>query len=174
MARRVYWDACAFLGLINKEVDKHPDCMAVWREAERKKTVIFTSFFTWAEVYKAKCEGQAKPLSEEGDKEIEVVLSQPFIEAVVVDEGIGLSARRLMRHHQECKKPTDAVHLATALRLSVDEMHTYDGSDLLKLNSRVMCADGRLLKICVPAPAPPEEPELPPAPLLERLEKGES
>lgn len=148
MARRVYWDACAFLGLLNKEADKHPACLSVWKEAKAGNTVIYTSFFTWAEVFKAKCEGKAKPLAEAADKDIEAILSQPFIEAVLVDEGIGLSARRLMRAHEACKKPTDAVHLASALRLSVDELHTYDGSDLLSLNGKVLCADGRPLVIC--------------------------
>lgn len=156
MARRAYWDACAFLGLLNKEVDKHSDCLAVWKEAEARKTVIYTSFFTWAEVFKAKCEGKAKPLAEEGDKAVEGLLSQPFIEAVVVDETIGTSARRLMRRHPECKKPTDAVHLATALRLGVDEMHTYDGSDLLSLDGKIMGSDGRYLTICVARPEPKE------------------
>lgn len=141
-----------FLGLINKEADKHPNCLAVWKEAERGETIIYTSFFTWAEVFKAKCEGKAKPLSEERDKEIEAVLNQGFIEAVVVDETIGVSARRLMRRFSECKKPSDAIHLATALRLGVDEMHTYDGSDLLLLDGKIMGSDGRYLRICVATP----------------------
>lgn len=153
----MYWDACAFLGLINNEVGRHPNCLAVWREAENGETIIHTSFFTWAEVFKARCEGDAKPLAEEKDKDIEAVLSQPFIEPVVVDEAIGIAARRLMRRHAECKKPTDGIHLATALRLSVDEMHTFDGSDLLALDGKLMCADGRYLKIChvQPIPRPP-------------------
>lgn len=137
-----------FLGLINSEVDKHQQCLAVWDEAVAGNTIIYTSFFTWAEVFKKKCEGPAKPLTEQGDKDIEAVLGQAFIEPVLVDEGIGISARRLMRAHPECKKPTDAIHLATALRLSVDEMHTYDGSDLLGLSDKIMCADGRYLSIC--------------------------
>lgn len=157
MARRVYWDACAFLGLINKEVGRHSKCLAVWREAEAGTTVLYTSFFTWAEVYKAKCEGKAKPLDEAGDQAIEEVLGQSFIEAVVLDEGIGLAARRLMRAHPVCKKPSDAIHLATALRLSVEEMHTFDGSDLLALDKKIMAADGRFLEICPvrPVPSPP-------------------
>jgi predicted nucleic acid-binding protein len=166
LARRVYWDACAFLGLINNEADKHADCLAVWREAEAGATIIITSFFTYAEVFKAKCEGKARPLSEEDDKKIEVILRQSFIEGVLVDEAIGIAARRLMRRHEECKKPSDSVHLATALRLSVDEMHTYDGSDLIALDGKIACADGRFLTICRARPIPP-----PPAPLLEALER---
>lgn len=169
----MYWDACVFLGLINSEAEKHPQCLAVWDEAFAGDTIIFTSFFTWAEVFKKKCEGPAKPLSEEGDKEIEVVLGQKFIEPVLVDEGIGLSARRLMRAHPACKKPTDAIHLASALRLGVDEMHTYDGSDLLGLSDKIMDAHGRYLPICVARPLPIEKPKPAgaPAPLLDLMKK---
>ena len=178
MPRRVYWDSCAFLGLINKEAGKHADCLAVWKEAEAGETVIFTSFFTYAEVFKAKCEGKAKPLAEADDKAIEEVLSQDFIEPVVVDEVIGIAARRLMRAHEECKKPTDGIHLATALRLNVDEMHTYDGSDLLHLSGKVNRADGMPLTICVPAAAPRSAQDkapakTKPAPLLEYLERSD-
>ncbi len=163
MVRRVYWDACTFLGLINKELDKHAACLAVWEEAKARKTLIQTSFFTYAEVFKARCEEKAKPMTEAGDKDIEAVLQQPFIEGVLVDEGIGISARRLMRQHEVCKKPSDGIHLATALRLNVDEMHTYDGSDLLALNGKILSANGRYLTICIPTPMPPP-PSPPPAP----------
>ena len=64
-----------------------------------------------------------------------------------------------MRHHPECKKPSDAIHLVTALALNVDEMNTYDGADLLGLDGKVNQTDGKPLKICVPTPGPlPPEP----------------
>ena len=159
MARRVYWDSCAFLGLLNQEVGKHADCRAVWEQAERGDALLYTSFFTFAEVFKAKCEGKAKPLAEADDKQVEALLRQKWIRPMLVDERIGVAARRLMRFHPECKKPSDAIHLATALALNVDEMHTYDGSDLLSLDGKINRADGKPLKICTPyAPPPPSRP----------------
>jgi predicted nucleic acid-binding protein len=122
----------------------------VWREAEAGKTLIYTSFWTIAEVYKAKCEGQAKPLAEDQDKVVEQALRQPWIRPVVVDELLGVTTRRLMRAHTQCKKPSDGLHLATACALSVDEMHTFDNSDLLTLDGKVLRADGKPLKICLP------------------------
>jgi predicted nucleic acid-binding protein len=161
---RVYWDSCDFLGLINPEEAKHADCRSVWEEAERRDTILLTSFFSFAEVFKAKCEGLAKPLAEAQDKQIEAMLRQPWVQAVVVDERIGTLARRLMRQHPECKKPSDAIHLATALVLNVDEMHTYDKSDLLRLSEQVMRADGVPLKICTAYAMPRPEPlQIPPA-----------
>lgn len=159
MPRKLYWDSCSFLGLINSEAGKHQDCLAVWSEAKGGRSVIYTSFFTYAEVFKVKCEGKAKPLPIDNDKPVEEVLQQPFIIPVVVDELIGIAARRLMRSYPECKKPSDAVHLATALRLNVDEMHTYDGSDLLALSGRVLRQDGKSLLICRPIPLPPLPPQ---------------
>jgi predicted nucleic acid-binding protein len=154
LPRRVYWDACTFLGLINQEPGKVNDCRLVWKDAESDDTLIYTSFLSFAEVFKVKCEGPAKPLSEQGDKQIEQLLRQKWIRPIVVDERISVAARRLMRQHSECRKPADGIHLATALALNVDEMHTFDGSDLLKLDGKVLRADGKLLKICPPKPIP--------------------
>jgi predicted nucleic acid-binding protein len=136
---------------------------AVWKEAETGQTVIWTSFLTFAEVFRAKCEGAAKPLREEEDRQVEQLLNQTFIRTAVVDEPIALSARRLMRQHPECKKPSDGIHVATALALNVDEMHTYDGSDLLHLTGKILRADGVYFTVSRPTPIPP-----PPAPPSER------
>jgi len=110
--------------------------------------------FTFTEVFRAKCEGDTKPLSEEEDKKIEMFLRQAWVRPIIVDEVIAIAARRLMRRHPQCKKPSDGIHLATALRLSVDEMHTFDGSDLLGLTGKINRTDGKPLVICKPTPAP--------------------
>jgi predicted nucleic acid-binding protein len=88
------------------------------------------------------------------DKKIEQLFRQKWVRPTVVDGRIGIAARRLMRFHAACKKPSDALHLATALALSVDEMHTFDGSDLLPLDGKVKWADDKPLKICIPTPSP--------------------
>lgn len=33
--RRVYWDACAWIGLLNNEPDKHPPLRIIWEHAQR-------------------------------------------------------------------------------------------------------------------------------------------
>jgi hypothetical protein len=58
------------LGLINQEPGRANHCTAVWKEGEAGDTLIYTSFFTFAEVFKAKCEGMAKPLAEAEDKKL--------------------------------------------------------------------------------------------------------
>ena len=160
-ARRVYWDSCCFLGLINQETGKASDCSGVWKEGASGQTVIYTSFFAFTEVIRAKCEGLTKPLPEAEDVNIEALLKQQWIRTLVVDERIALAARRLLRLHPECKKPSDGIHLASALSMNLDEMHTFDGSDLLKLNGKVQRADGKPQIICVPKILQP-----PPMPLF--------
>lgn len=138
------------------------DCSAVWQEASDGNTVIYTSFFTFAEVFKVKCADPATPLSEEDDKKIEDLFRQKWIKPILLDARIAIASRRIMRLHPVCKKPTDAVHLATALALSVEEMHTYDGSDLLTLDGKINRADGKPLTICKPSasPQPPKDLDL--------------
>lgn len=155
----MYWDACSFIGLLNQEPDKANDCTEVWREAERGDTIIITSFLSFAEVYKAKCEGNAKPLSDAHDERVVQLLRQPWIHPAVVDERIAVLARQLLRRHPECKKPTDGIHLATALTLNVVEMHTFDRADLLGLDGSLFRADGEKLRICTPKPIPAPEPK---------------
>lgn len=155
MPRRVYWDSCCFLGLINQEAGKASDCTGVWKEAESGKTIIYTSFFAFTEVIRAKCEGVTKPLPETDDVKIQTLLRQAWIRPLILDERIALAARNLLRLHPECKKPSDGIHLASALSMKVEEMHTYDGSDLLMLDGKIQRADGKPQVICVPKPLPP-------------------
>lgn len=161
MSRTVYWDSCTFLGLINHEAEKTKLCVPIWEEAERGETVIVTSYLTFVEVYRAKCEGIERPLAEANDQLVTDFLRQRWIRPAVLDERIALAAKALMRAHPECKKPNDSIHLATALRLNVDEMHTFDGTDLLMLSTKVLRLDGVPLEICKPreSPKPPPPPQ---------------
>jgi predicted nucleic acid-binding protein len=140
-----------FLGLISQEPEKISVSKAVWEEAELGKTVILTSLFTLAEVIRARCEVPIKPLPEAQDSVIVDFLSQKFITRYLVDEHIATYARRLCRAHTVCKKPSDGIHLATALHYNADEMHTWDGSDLLELDGKVQKRNGSFLKISKPA-----------------------
>ena len=160
--RTVYWDACTFLGLINQEPGKVSVTAEVWKEAEQGKTEIVTSFLTLVEVFKAKCEPKQKPLLAADDAKIIQLLQQKWIVPIVVDQRTALAARQLMRLHPECNKPTDGIHLASALRMNVAEMHTWDGNHLLRLDGKVNRADGTPLTICPPRiiPSPPAAPSL--------------
>jgi predicted nucleic acid-binding protein len=85
LVRRVYWDSSTFLGLLNKEAGRHSEILAVWKEAESGRTLIYTSFLTFVEVFKIGIEGNDKPLAEAKDRDIEALLSQSFIIGAVLE-----------------------------------------------------------------------------------------
>lgn len=150
--RKVYWDACIWIGLINKEVDLADSCAFLIEQAQEGKFQIWTSSLTLAEVYKKKCDGDIIELAEENDRDFESYVSKDYFVEVQVDHDIGVLARQLLRKHPELKKPNDAVHLATAIIYNLDEFHTIDGDDLLPLNGKITRRDGVNLVICKPPP----------------------
>lgn len=91
------------------------------------------------------------------DQIFEDYITQDFVILVQVDQGIAVNARRLCRKHDGLKKANDGVHLATAIAINADELHTTDRNDLLPLNGQVYRDDGVLLMICEPPPAAPGE-----------------
>lgn len=121
------------------------------------------SAFTLAEVFKKSCEGKGVALPESKDLDFENFIEQEFLTLVQVNFDIGVLARRLLRSHPKLKKPSDAIHLATAALSNVDELHTTDGENLIVLDGHVKRQDGVSLTICMP----PEEP--PPPPLFDGL-----
>lgn len=153
---RIYWDSCTWLGLINEEEHKWPGCEHIISEAFKGNVEILVSTITLAEVYKTKCDAPYKMIAEENDMAIEDFFNQPFIVIASVDEEVAVRARGLLRYYSDkgMKKPTDAIHLATAIMYGAEEMHTFDGSDLLCLNGHIKNDEGKVLVIRKP-PEPP-------------------
>src|SRR5690606_20680369 len=120
------------------------------REAERGETEIWTSALTLVEVFKVKCDGVTGALDPSYDLPVAEMLDQPWVFKVTLDPNIAREARRLLRAYPKCKKPADAVHLATASSWGVQEMHTWDGNDLLSLDGVVPRTGGGHLRICTP------------------------
>jgi predicted nucleic acid-binding protein len=157
-AKRVYWDSCVWLGLINEEPDKLPRCQHVIQLARTGEIEIWTSALTLAEVFKVSQPGGSQTIPAESDETFERFLDQDFVVIAQVDVDTGHMARRLLRRHSKLKKPPDAVHLATAVLNDLDEFHTFDGTNLLPLNGEVKRADGVALGISFP-PEPPIPPQ---------------
>ena len=152
--KTVYWDACIWIELINEaDPDRLERCKNVLSLLEREEVEIWTSAFTLAEVYKRKCSGVSVALVETQDRAFEDFIEREDIVKVSVDVDVGNLARRLLRQYPVIKKPQDAVHVATCLLNNIDELHTFDGNDLLKLDDALSRLDKLKLKICLP-PAP--------------------
>lgn len=166
--RRIYWDACAWIALIQKEKirddagrtteDRDMMCRTVIEAAKRGQFEILTSTLSLVEVCKDPAiKGQ--PADAVAD-----YFETDYILLVNVDRSAGDHARALMTAGHAGLKPPDAIHLATAAISGTEEMHTFDGK-LLALDGVVDKPDGTKLKICKP------DAGAAPAPLLAHLEK---
>jgi predicted nucleic acid-binding protein len=156
--KRVYWDSCNWIGLINDDEKNTEPLRYVYQQAKNKEIEILTSTFTLAEVYRLKCESGEKQLPEDKDKIFEEFIDQEFVVPVAVTREIGKYARRLLRRTDGLKRPQDAIHLASAAINNVDELHTFDGNHLLPLDQKIDRKDGKKLRICMPE-LPPADPQ---------------
>lgn len=153
---KYYWDACIWIELITQaDAERVERCRHVIELAKRGKAELWTSAFTLAEVYKKKCDVVAVGIQEAQDRAFEDYIEAEFVRKINVDVDVGNLARRLLRLHPGLGKPQDAVHVASCLLANLDELHTFDRSDLLRIDGVLPRRDKVRLKICMP-PAPPE------------------
>lgn len=154
--KKIYWDSCVWISLINQEAGKVKRCQNVIDLATKGEVQLWTSSLTLAEVFKKKRDGHTLSIDEAHDADFEKYVEQEFLTEVQLDHDIGVLARRLLRTHPELKKPADAIHLASAALNNLDEFHTFDGDNLLSLNGKIQRRDGKMLVICIP-PEPMQE-----------------
>ncbi|MCZ4281188.1 PIN domain-containing protein [Kiloniella laminariae] len=150
----VYWDACTWIAYINQEKEialkdgtvenRFSKCLEVLDRANNKKLEIVTSAFTLAEVCK-KPEIRDSPL-----ENLTGFFEKSYIVIVPVDMSIGRRAQHMQASGLVSLKPADSIHLASAIRAKVTELHTFD-SGILKLDGVVPGFDGKPLKICKPS-----------------------
>ena len=146
---KVYWDSCAWIGLLNGEPDKRSALSELYDRARKGKLEIWTSTFTLVEVYRTADESkEPKPLDPLNLRKIEEMYNQPFVKLIQLDREIAELARLLVRTTSGLKKHQDAIHLASAIVWDVETMHTYDRQDLLHLSESLECKGGTRLQIC--------------------------
>ena len=147
--RRVYWDACTWIALIQREKivigasDRDTLCRAVIAEAKKDRIEILTSTFSLVEV----CKDPKVRTSKED--QIGAYFENDYILLMNLDRLIGEHARQLMTVGHAGLKPADAVHVASAVLGQVSELHTFDDK-LLRLDGEVARIDGGKLRICTP------------------------
>lgn len=148
---KYYWDACIWIELITQQdPDRVDRCKYVIELAKTQGAELWTSTFTLAEVWKRKCEGQIVSLPEPSDVVFEDYIQQEWVRKIQVDVDVGHLARRLLRKYPGLRKPQDAIHLASCLLTNVDEMHTFDGADLIKYDGQIPRIDRVKLTIGEP------------------------
>lgn len=158
---RVYWDACAWIAYINQEKaapksdggteDRFAMCAEILRMAQDGKLEIVTSAFTLAEVCKSS-EVKDSPLDN-----LPAFFEKSYILIVPVDMAIGRRAQNLQTSGLVNLKPPDAVHLASAQRAAVSELHTFDDK-ILNLDGKITGADEKPMRICKPTEGKPHGP----------------
>ncbi|HLJ13257.1 MAG TPA: type II toxin-antitoxin system VapC family toxin [Bryobacteraceae bacterium] len=132
-----YWDSDVFISRIQKTLGRIEDLRAITDAAERGDVTIVTSFLTEVEVVKLKELGL---LDEETERMVAQFFENDYLSVRVVDRFVAEKARPIVRQFK--LKPTDAVHVATALLMEVDVLHTYDERHLLPLNGQIDKLDG--------------------------------
>jgi predicted nucleic acid-binding protein len=115
--------------------------------AESGEIKIVTSALTVAEVVRVK-DMERLPIEKEGV--LYDFFQHEFNIVVSVDWFVATRARRLIFDYPTLK-PMDAIHLATAIKAKVFEMHTYDGG-LLAMSEKVGVPS---MQICEPSIANP-------------------
>ena len=172
-AKRVCWDACAWIALIQDEEirdektgqlieNRGAMCRAVIELAKKGKIEIVTSALSLAEVCKN------RNIKDDDPSKIAAFFEHEFVLLSNLDRTVGERARVLMMSGLSGLKPADACHLATAaVAPNVSELHTFDG-DLLNLDLKIEKADKAMLRICRPDASVGVEP-----PLLGAMRRGQ-
>lgn len=145
---KIYWDSCAWIGLINGEPDKLPALHAVYGHARRGLIEIWSSTMAVVEANRLASEMQMqKPIPPASLDKLDGLLFQPFVKLINLDQIVAKRARKVIRETPKLGKKADAVHLASAIIWNVPIFHTYDRDDLTHLNGSVCCIDGTNIEI---------------------------
>lgn len=155
---RIYWDSCAWIAYISQEKsvplkngrseNRFSMCLEILEAAKEGKYEIVTSAFTLAEVCKL------ETIRDSPADNLPYFLDRSYILVLPVDKSVGVRAQKLQTSGLVNLKPPDAIHLASAQRAGVSELHTFDDK-MLKLTDQVIGSDSQPLKICKPGEGKP-------------------
>jgi predicted nucleic acid-binding protein len=127
--QRPYIDSSVWLGWKNREVinnvDRYAVFQTIWEAAERGEFKLYTSTYTFTEIYKLRHQANTQPLPTV--EALLIDLEAPFVEVVELDRELGIKANILCRRFAANKLyPGDAIHLASALEVPCDALLCYD------------------------------------------------
>jgi len=143
--RTVYWDANIFNALFSGEPGRIEACEHIHELAAKGDVKIYTSAVTYVECIKIKGK-QITNLKPEHEEQIVKYFRNEFIITINCDRKIAEASRALIWKYPHLH-PKDAIHVASAMSQPIDLMHSYDNSDLVKLNGQI---GNPPLKICHP------------------------
>jgi predicted nucleic acid-binding protein len=129
--RRICWDSNCFIAHFSEEPGRVEVCNGNLQAAESGEIELYTSFMSLVETVRVP--GSA---DEKAEEQIQSFFENQYIHKVQLEWFIAREARRLQRLTN--LKGRDAVHLATALQVRAEVLHTYDKDDLLKLDCNAL------------------------------------
>jgi predicted nucleic acid-binding protein len=143
-----YWDSCILLGLLRKERDKISTLSRLLHQAESGEMLIVFSAWSLLEVLHL---GE-KVLDEKTEKVIQDFTLRSCFQIRNLDRATAELSRKIIWQQGRLGiniTAKDAPHLATAIMISADVLHTYDPT-LLSLNLKLKRQDGKDLRIEIP------------------------
>ncbi len=144
---RVYWDSCVYIDCIQRDPDQHAILDSIIKQATSGEIVLVASALVLAEVSKLK---DPSATIEEETKRILRFFENDFIKVRNVTRSIAEHAAEITRLHSI--KPSDAIHVATALAGKCISLQTYDG--VQGRRGKLIALDGKIgnpaLRIEVP------------------------
>ena len=129
--RRIYWDACVLLSYFNDVSARIPILEELFKQSRAEEVELLTSSISRVEVSFVQSEKDDGELDPGAEAAIEGFWAPGSpIKTVEFYDLIADDARALIRRGIKQGwgnlKPMDAIHLATAQRMEVAEMHSYD------------------------------------------------
>lgn len=146
----IYWDSDAFLGWLQEEPGKVGLCAGTLERAKSGEIAIITSALTVAEVLWLRNHPR---IPKDKAETLRKFFRHSYIKVQNVTRSISESAQDLVWDHGV--KPKDAIHVATALKITrLSALETFD-DDLLKLTNMIGMPPLQIRK-----PIPPKQERL--------------
>lgn len=128
---KIYWDSDVFLGWLQEEEGKVDLCRATLERAKKGEVLIVTSALTLAEVLWMR---NAPRISKDKAELVQRFFRRSYIRVYNVTRKIAESAQEQVWDNSV--KPKDAIHVATAIKLNLKYLETFD-EGLLKKSEKV-------------------------------------
>ena len=129
---RVYWDSSCFIAWLKPEPARMHLCKEVLKAAAAGELEIVTSAISLAEVVRP--DKSIAQFTAADEEKIKRFFKRTYFVIAPTDRITAEGARAFMWKHG--LRFRDAIHMATAIRVKIPELHTFDG-DFLKLNGKL-------------------------------------
>ena len=147
-----YWDFCIWIDLISRnKSDRVEGARHFFQLAQKKRIKLCISAMTLVEVCKDNPKhGDSLQLNGSEETTFKDCISR-HVTVYSVSQSIGYTARNIQKKISILDKVglADTIHVATCTYHNIHVLHTFD-EDLISLNQKLECSDGKPLAICKP------------------------